>query len=439
VKIFIVPLGCPKNEVEAQYLLGSLQKQGFELAENAALSDAIIIHTCSFIKSARKESEKAIRRALKIKKRTGAKIFVAGCLPQLLKEKTSELFPNIDGFVGTGSLEKLSDMIFRKEKGGFFSLAGGFTSPHRVLYSGLPSAYLKISEGCNHRCSFCIIPSLRGRQQSRQIYNICEEAKALVAAGVEEFILTAQDSTSYGQDIYGVPSLDKLLEKLADIDGVKNVKIMYAYPGSVTDRLIDVLKDYSEIFTYMDMPLQHSSLKVLAAMQRPLSGEKTAEKIKSKIPDIVLRTSFIAGFPGETEKDVLELESFIKRGFFRFAGVFEYCGQEEAPSHKLENQIPENVKKERRIFLEKAQYKVFRSQIDALKFEDTELLVEKCEEKDGYYVLTGRTLFQAPEIDGSAWARSSKPADRGKILKALIAGARGYKIQTGILHGEGNK
>lgn len=431
-KAAVVTLGCPKNTVEAEYLLGILQNKGFGLTGDVNDADVVIIHTCSFINDARLESEQAIKNITTLKKNKNIKIYVSGCLPQLLGEKTPELFPEIDGFVGTGALEKLPSLIKKNSPGRLLNPGGLNDSPYRILSSPLPSAYLKIAEGCNHRCSFCIIPGLRGNYQSRSIDSLTEEAKVLVSEGIEELIVIAQDTTTYGADLYDRYSLDKLLAGLARIDGLRWIRLMYAYPSSITDELLDVFKEYKNICNYLDIPVQHISKKILSSMRRPLNTGETVERIKNKLPGIVLRTSLITGFPGETEKDADELGEFLKKGYFTYAGVFEYSDQQQADSSKLPGHVSLKDAQSRRIKLENIQYEVFKSKILKFKNKKTEVLVESCTEDGGEYLITGRSSFQAPEIDGNTIIRSAKPVSPGIFVNAVLNGAEGYDIKAVI-------
>ncbi|MDR1926512.1 MAG: 30S ribosomal protein S12 methylthiotransferase RimO [Endomicrobium sp.] len=433
-KIAIIALGCPKNTVEAEYLLGVFKNKYLAISDNLNEADIAVIHTCSFIKIAREESEKYIRRVLDVKKKTGLRVYVSGCLPQLLKEKMLVLFPDIDGFVGTGTLKNLPELIFNKNFNSFLLPPGGLNnSNYRLLSSNIPSTYLKIAEGCGHKCSFCIIPTLRGRYESRAIKSLTDEAKALANNGIKELILVAQDTTNYGKDIYGVFALDKLLTKLAKINGLKWIRLLYAYPSSITDKLLEVFKEYKNICNYMDIPIQHISKNILSAMRRPLSTVAIIEKIKNKLPDIVLRTSIITGFPGETKKDVNELIAFLNQGYFQYVGVFEYSNQKEADSSKLNQQVKAVVAKERRILIENTQYEIFKAKIDKIKGTTLDLLVEKCLSKDSKYHIKGRGYFQSPEIDGSITSTTNSPLIAGKFYKATIKCVRGYNIEASFL------
>lgn len=431
-KVAVVALGCAKNTVEAEYLLGILQNKGFLLCGDAQKADIVIIHTCSFIHDARVESEDCIKNILSIKTKKDIKVYVSGCLPQLLKEEIIKKFPLLDGYVGTGALDKLPVLILNKKISTPLKPGGLNDSKYRILSSPMPSAYLKIAEGCNHLCSFCIIPDLRGKFVSRTINSLYAEAVSLAEAGVRELIIIAQDTTTYGIDLYNAFSLDRLLSKIAAIKKLKWIRLMYAYPSSITDSLLDVFKEYKNICKYIDIPIQHISKNMLTAMRRPLNTGRIIEKIKTDIPDIFLRTSIITGFPGETDKDTDELIDFINQGYFMYAGVFEYSDQKEAPSSKLKKRVKPETAKARRIEVEKAQYKVFESKINSLKGVKTDFFAERCESKNGKFLITGRSVFQAPEIDGITSVLSAKPFGAGQFYKAVIKGNEGYNIKAEI-------
>jgi ribosomal protein S12 methylthiotransferase RimO len=432
LKVAVIVLGCPKNTVEAEYLLGILKYNGYELTSDANKADILVIHTCSFINDARAESEKCIRDALRLKNSKNVKIYVTGCLPQLLREELLEKYPEIDGYTGTGALDKVPDLILNTARGNLLKAGGLNNSKHRILSSSLPYAYLKIAEGCNHNCSFCIIPGLRGKYKSRTVQSLIDEAKALAGAGIQELVLVAQDTTTYGLDRYNSFSLDKLLSGLSKISGLKWIRLLYAYPSSITESLLDVFREYKNICRYMDIPIQHINGKILARMGRPLNTGKIIEKIKNKIPEISLRTSIITGFPGETEKDVKELISFIKHGYFFYAGVFEYSDQKQALSSKLSGHIKAVDAKRRRIEIENAQYGIFQTRIAQLKNTETEFLAERCVRSGGKYTVYGRSEFQAPDIDGNMIVLSSNVVETGQFYNCVIKGSKGYNIKAVI-------
>ncbi|MDR2066478.1 MAG: 30S ribosomal protein S12 methylthiotransferase RimO [Endomicrobium sp.] len=430
-KVAVIVLGCPKNIVEAEYLLGILNDKGFKITNSVADADIAIIHTCSFIKKAQKESENTIRNILNVKKKTNLLVYVSGCLSQMLQDKMLKLFPDIDGFVGTGTLQKIPELILNKNFDKIFLPPGGFNnSKHRVLSSNIPSTYLKIAEGCQHRCSFCIIPSLRGNYESRTIESLVNEAKALSDHGVKELILIAQDTTGYGKDIYGIFALDKLLAKLAKLSNLKWIRLLYAYPSSVTSNLLDVFNEYKNICNYIDIPIQHISRNILSSMKRPLNTGKIIEKIKTKLPEIVLRTSVITGFPGETKEDVRELISFLNKGFFQYIGVFEYSNQNEAESSKLKGQIKNDIAKGRKIEIEKAQYEIFKSKIAKILYDKIDVLVESCVKEADKYRIKARSYFQSPEIDGNITLTQDKSLQVGNFYNSTLMSLKGYDINA---------
>jgi ribosomal protein S12 methylthiotransferase len=430
-KVAVVVLGCPKNVVEAEYLLGILNNSNFEITNDVDEADIAVIHTCSFIKKARKESENTIRKILNIKKKTSLLVYVSGCLPQLLQDKMLKLFPEVDGFVGTGTFKKIPELILNKKFDKALFPPGGLNnSKYRVLSSNIPSTYLKIAEGCQHRCSFCIIPSLRGNYKSRAIESLVAEAKSLSDHGVQELILVAQDTTSYGQDLYGAFALDKLLSKIAKISNLKWIRLLYAYPSSITDNLIDIFKEYKNICNYMDIPIQHVSKNILSLMKRPLNTEKIIEKIKTKLPEIILRTSIITGFPGEVKKDINELISFLNKGFFQYVGVFEYSNQKESESSKLKRQVKIAIAKQRSKEIENAQYKIFKSKIAKMLHSKTDILIESCIKDADKYQIKARSYFQSPEIDGNIILTQNKPLQVGKFYTATLRSLKGYNINA---------
>ncbi|MDR0956384.1 MAG: 30S ribosomal protein S12 methylthiotransferase RimO [Endomicrobium sp.] len=435
-KVVMISLGCPKNIVEAEYLLGIFKNKGLIIINDINEADIAVVHTCSFIKAAKAESERCIQNVLNIKKVTGLRVYVSGCLPQLLKEEMFELFPEIDGFVGTGTLNKLPELIFNKSSNEFYLsrlhfYPGGLNnSIYRLLSSNTSSTYLKIAEGCDHKCSFCIIPLLRGNYESRRIEVLVNEAKYLADNGIKELILIAQDVTSYGKDIYKVFALDKLLIKLSKIKELKWIRLLYAYPSSITDNLLDVFKEYDNICNYIDIPIQHISKNILASMKRPLNTVNIIEKIKNKLPNVILRTSIIIGFPGETEKDVSELVDFLNKMYFQYVGVFEYSDQKEATSSKFDKKIKRSVIKDRKLLIENIQYGIFKFKIAKISDNIIIILVENCFKNGRNYTVKGRAYFQAPEIDGNVIAISSCSVKIGSFYKVKVVGVKGYDIKA---------
>jgi ribosomal protein S12 methylthiotransferase len=328
-------------------------------------------------------------------------------------------------------LDKLPQIVQSLQNSKLLDLpAGGLNnSRFRLLSSPLPFTYLKIAEGCNHKCTFCIIGDLRGRYKSRTIKSLIEEAKSLADCGIKELIIIAQDTTSFGIDIYNAFVLDKLLKGLCKISGLKWIRLLYAYPQSINNRLLNVISNNEKVCNYIDIPIQHISRRILSLMQRPPNTRKIIENISEKFPNIVLRTSLIAGFPTETDKDILELVDFLKQGHFRYAGVFDYSNNALAPSSKLGNQISPQKIKERKIILENAQYEVFKSQIELLKNKEVEVLIESVKKVPEGFDVFARAAFQAPEIDGRLTWKSSQAHQIGSFQKVKIDSLKGYTIK----------
>ncbi|MFA7074181.1 MAG: 30S ribosomal protein S12 methylthiotransferase RimO [Endomicrobiaceae bacterium] len=426
-KIAIITLGCSKNTVESESVAGLFVKDGFLLTNDVNDADMILIHTCSFIQDAQVESRIQIENACKMKlERNNLKVFVSGCLPQLLKEKMTAMYPLIDGYTGTGAFGKIVGLV---KKNKFFSdtaVAGGMNDSRRRILSGiLPSAYIKIAEGCNHRCSFCIIPELRGKYKSRNIKSIVDEAKALADAGIREINVIAQDTTSYGTDIYGKPRTDKLLKEMSKIKDLKWIRLLYAYPSTVTESLLETIRENENICDYLDIPVQHINKKMLLSMKRPLNTYKIIENIKNKFPEIFLRTSLITGFPGETEKDFNELVQFVRKNLFEHVGIFSYSDQKTACSSKLKNKISKAVAEQRKQILANVQFENVAKNNSAKNGCEFEVFIESADNKKAY----GRAYFQAPEIDsGIIINNRNKELIPGTFEKIKITSFKDYDL-----------
>ncbi len=425
-RVSIITLGCSKNTVESETVAGLFIKNGFEITDNLKETDNIIIHTCSFIQDAQEESHNQINYAGELKeKNPDLKIFVSGCLSQLLQDKMMDKYPFIDGYVGTGNYYGIVDLIKKKRFFANTSCAGGVQNfKTRVLSGTSSSTYIKISEGCTHRCSYCIIPKLRGNLVSRTIKSVTDEAKALAAAGIRELNIIAQETTSYGLDIYGELSLAKLLRKLSEIKDLKWIRLLYAYPSTINKELLDTIYENENICNYIDIPIQHISKNVLKNMKRPLNTRKIIEYIKTKYPEIILRTSLITGFPGETGHDFNEMVSFVKENYFEHIGIFGYSDQELAPSYKMKNKISREVIEKRKEILAEEQFKNILKN-NSLKIGKTfEILPE--------YVygnkIFARAYFQAPEIDTAVIINKKENIRLGNFTKVTIKGYKNYDL-----------
>ena len=422
----LITLGCAKNTVESEVVAGLFLKEGYEITNDLSQTDVIVIHTCSFIQDAQAESHYQIQQAGLLKqKNKNLKIFVTGCLAQLLQDKMQQDYPFIDGYVGTGNFDKVVKLI-KKDK--FFAdttCAGGVnTFKTRVLSTNSPSTYIKISEGCNHRCSYCIIPNLRGNFVSRTIKSITDEAKALADSGIQELNVIAQDTTSYGIDIYGKLSLAKLLKEISKIKQLKWIRLLYAYPSTITKELLEIISQTENICNYIDIPIQHISNNVLKNMKRPLNTRKIVETIKKDFSDIILRTSLITGFPNETETDFKELLSFVKQNYFEHVGIFGYSDQKLAQSYKIKNKIPQRVIEKRVQLLASAQFNnVIKN--NKIKIGKTfEVLPETISGNKIYC----RAYFQAPEIDNTIIVSNNKNIQLGKFTKVTIKNFKDYDL-----------
>lgn len=421
-KLFIVSLGCPKNLSDAEVIAGELAAAGWELVPGEEGADAALLNTCAFLSSAVKESEDEIRRLLRLKARGRlARVFVSGCLVEREKEGLLKRFPDLDALVGVNALSKAAEAV---EKGRNYILpAEGLDSPRlKARLTARHTAYLKIADGCDNRCAYCLIPSIRGGFRSKPMESVLEEARRLAASGAVEISLIAQDTTSYGADLYGRPRLAELLKELVRIKEVRWWRLMYVYPERVTKELIAVMKAHKSVARYLDMPLQHIAPGVLRRMNR----SSTERSIKAKLaelrramPDIALRTNFIVGFPGETDADFKKLLSFVKSARFDNVGVFAYSREPGTSAAGFPGQVPQAVKTERVDALVRAQSAVVDAVNAGLRGKRLELLMDS--------PVFGRTWRDAPDIDGRVEVEPPpgglKP---GTFVKAKIISAAGY-------------
>jgi ribosomal protein S12 methylthiotransferase len=407
-KLGFISLGCPKNLVDSEVMMGILTREGYELTPNAEEADVLVVNTCSFIESAQKESVDTILEMAEHKKSGAAKkLIVAGCLVERFREQILDQVPEVDAVVGTGEVERILEAV-----DGHLRVLPA--KPPEFLYHDLTprvittprhAAYVKIAEGCDHPCTFCIIPQLRGAFRSRRFESVVREAENLAAAGAREITLIGQDTTSYGEDLGLRDGLAALLERLAQIEDLTWVRFLYAYPNRVTQKLLDTLAAHPRLAKYVDMPLQHASRNVLARMKRGSHGEaflKLLERMRATIPGVSLRTSFIVGFPGETEADFEELCNFVRAAKLDWMGVFEYSDVDNAGSHALEDKVDAETITERRNRLMAIQKKISRDKLRAWKGRTAEALVEG-PSKDNPLVWEARLEGMAPDIDGKLY------------------------------------
>src|SRR5579863_6947655 len=437
-KVGFISLGCPKNLVDSEVMMGILAREGYELTARADDAEILVVNTCSFIESAQKESVDTILEMAEHKKFGSAKkLIVAGCLVERYRDQILEQVPEVDAVVGTGEVERIIEAV----EGDLKVLPAQPPSflyhdlTPRVLTTPKHQAYIKIAEGCDHPCTFCIIPQLRGAFRSRRFESVVREAENLAAAGTREITLIGQDTTSYGEDLGLRDGLAQLLAKLAAIEDVQWVRFLYAYPNRVTQRLLDTLAAHPRLAKYMDMPLQHASRNVLARMKRGSHGDaflKLLERIRATIPGVTLRTSFIAGFPGETEKDFEELCDFVRAANLDWMGVFEYSDVDNAKSYGLEEKVDPETITDRRNRLMAIQKKISREKLRAWKGRTAMALVEG-PSKDNPLVWEARLEGMAPDIDGKLYLTdielpSGEVAETGDVARVEILKADAYDL-----------
>ena len=436
-KVHLLTLGCPKNLADSELMLGALTSAGFEITLDPEEAQVLLVNTCAFIEAAKKESIDAILEAAEVKQRgIGKRLVVAGCLSQRYATELADTMPEVDVFVGTGNFLDLPELLRRTESpevrpipyAGAAHLLPSAQVP-RIKTGDFFTSYLKISEGCNHKCAFCIIPKIRGLHESRSTADLVAEARNLVRGGVRELNLIAQDLTAYGRDLAAPSSLAKLLTELSGVDDLRWIRLLYCYPNFVSDELLDAIAELPKVVKYIDMPLQHADDAMLRAMRRERSGaalSKLLDRIRHRIPGVVLRTSFIVGFPGETDAAFARLLDFVRAEKFDRLGVFTYSREENTSAYEMPSQVPERVKRARRSELMCTQAEISLAKNRALVGSELEVLVEGAMPGRGTR-LRGRSSGQAPEIDGSVFL--SGDAEPGEFVRARIDKALSYDLQ----------
>ncbi len=434
MKVALLNHGCAKNLVDSELMLGLLAKRGYEVTLDENDADIVVINTCSFIHDAEKESVQAILQMAQ----DGKKIVVTGCLPQKYKGELKKAIPEIAGMVGTSDINEIVGVVDQvannKKYVAKVSDKPEYIYPENIERQQITvgaSSYIKIADGCNYHCGYCIIPQLRGEYHSRTIENVVKEAKELVAKGVTEIVLIAQDTTSYGIDLYGKQALPQLLEELNKIEGLGWIRIMYAYPSQITDELIDAIANLDKVVKYIDLPLQHCNAEILRAMRRPVMDyEKLITKIRDRIPDVTIRTAFIVGYPGETDEQFDELYEFVKRTRFEKMGVFEYSREKNTVSYSMTEQVPAKIKKQRHKKLMTLQQKISDEINRSYVGKILPCMVEGYTD-DGVVLL--RSQHDAPEIDGMVYASSDAPVVPGDIESVMIERSDEYDLFGTIL------
>jgi ribosomal protein S12 methylthiotransferase len=441
-KVFLHSLGCPKNLVDSEMMLGLIARDGGEVVLDPEAADVLIVNTCGFIGDAKKESIDAILDLARFKGGDPNKrLVVTGCLVQRYGADLHEALPEVDAFLGTGDFVRLPEILANGGRsdpsayGGAAHVLPDLAIP-RLRTGQFFSAYLKVSEGCDHRCSFCIIPKIRGRHESRSMDSVLAEAEALAADGVIELNLIAQDLTAYGRDRGDGSSLSQLLRALARIDRLRWIRLLYTYPRYVTDDLLDTIAGEEKVCSYIDMPLQHISDRMLQRMRRERDGaaiRRLLQRVRDRIPGVAVRTAFIVGFPGETEADFAELLQFVAQARFERVGVFCYSKEEGTAAATFGEQVAESVKRQRRAALMRLQAEVSAAANQRLVGSQQAVLVCGEDERGRNY---GRLATQAPEIDGVVYVRGQIPA--GTITPARITGSGPYDLRAEVSAAEGD-
>lgn len=426
VKVGMVSLGCPKNQVDAEIMLSILQKNGYEITADETQADAIIVNTCGFIADAKQEAIDNIIELGELKKQNKLKaIIVTGCLAERYRDEILKELPEVDAVVGIGENKNICAIVDKVLNNDSFSCYSDknnlLMNADRLLTTPPYTAYLRIADGCDNKCTYCAIPMIRGGFRSREMENVILEAKSLAENGAKEIVLIAQDTTRYGEDLYGEYKLPDLLDNLQKIDGIEWIRILYTYPDKITDELISAIKRNSKVLHYLDIPMQHASDKILKRMNRSGNGKDLKDliiKLRKEIPDITIRTTFIVGFPGEDEKDFEALAEFVKEAKFNRMGAFAYSAEEGTPAAEFPDQIDEDIK-ERRLEVLMAEQSVVNDELSESQIgNDLDVLVEGYDRMNKCYY--GRSKMDAPDIDGKVFFMSQKKHKEGEILKLHI-------------------
>ncbi len=426
VKVGMVSLGCPKNQMDAELMLAKLEHAGMEIVADAALAQVVVINTCGFIESAKQEAIETILEFAQLKKEGQIqKLIVTGCLAQRYKEELASELPECDAVLGLGAngdIASVVESVMENETvSSFPSRQCWSLDGDRVLTTPHFFAYMRVGDGCNNCCTYCAIPLIRGRLRSREMTALVAEAKALAQSGVKELILVAQDTTLYGQDLYGESRLPELLEQLCEIDGLEWIRLLYCYPEHISDRLLEVVANQPKIVKYMDIPLQHASGKVLAAMRRTGDREsltKLIAHIRDVVPGIVLRTTVMTGFPGETEDDFEELCEFLQEARFERLGCFAYSAEEGTKAATMPDQVPQDVKEQRRDIVMQQQDRISQEWLEAQVGKTVTVLVESFDKYAECWF--GRTAADAPDIDGKVFFTTEKSVCPGDLVQVEI-------------------
>ncbi len=441
-RVHLVSLGCPKNRVDSEVMVGKLRSGPFELVDSPEAADVIVVNTCSFIRPATEESIETVLEMAEFKKAgTCKKLVVTGCMVQRYGASLETEFPEVDHFLGTGEYHRIDEVLNAREGAAARSYVDTPLYIHdelspRIHSWSAHSAYLKLSEGCDHRCAFCIIPQLRGKMRSRTVASLVTEARHLAEQGVVELNLVAQDSTAYGRDLGDGSDLGTLLRALGRVDGLRWIRLHYVYPLGVPEGALRAIAEEEKVVKYLDMPLQHASGRMLKAMRRGVSRdgqEKILHRVRSLVPGIVVRTTFIVGFPGETDADFAELLDFVKAERFDRVGVFTYCQEDGTPAATLPDQVDESIKVSRQKALMQAQARISREKNRALVGREAVVLVDG-PSKESELLFVGRLPTQAPDVDGQVYLNEAPEDIRaGQFRTVRISRATAHDLVADVL------
>ena len=442
MKILFISLGCDKNLADSEEMLGLLTARGHEIVDDETLADAIVINTCCFIKDAKEESVETILEMAEYKKSGSCHaLVVTGCMAQRYQKEIIEEVPEVDAVLGTTSYGDIVKALEEAVAGNHFEEFRDIdylpdTGSKRVLTTGGHFGYLKIAEGCDKHCTYCIIPKLRGKFRSVPMERLIAQAEDMAEQGVKELILVAQETTVYGKDLYGKKSLHILLKKLCEIKGIRWIRVLYCYPEEIYDELIETIRDEKKICHYLDIPIQHASDRILKRMGRRTSKQELIDivgKLRKEIPDIVLRTTLITGFPGESEEDHEELKEFVDEMEFDRLGVFTYSPEENTPAAEMADQVPEEVKEERRDELMELQQVISYDKGQDRIGEELLVMIEGKVADESAYI--GRTYGDAPKVDGYIFVQTGELLMTGDFAKVRVTGALEYDL-IGVLSDE---
>lgn len=432
--IGLVSLGCAKNQTDAEAMLGILNSDGYHIVFDPEEADAIIVNTCGFIESAKQESINTLLEMAQYKEGRCKLLIASGCLAERYSKEIAEQIPEVDAIIGTGDYDRIAEAIQGAADGEMPIICG---EPNRDTEEGLPrilstpsyTAYLKIAEGCSNNCTYCAIPMIRGKFRSRKPEAVIAEAESLAKSGVKELIIIAQDTTRYGTDLFGKPSLATLLEKLVEVEGIEWIRIHYLYPEAVTDELIETMAKYDKICSYVDMPIQHINNEILRRMARRTNRaeiESRINKLREKIPGCIIRTSIIVGFPGETDEQFQELYDFVKEAHIDRMGVFAYSQEEGTPAANFENQVTEEVKQERLDKLMTLQQGISLEMNRARIGSVIDVIVEGYDEDN--FLFVGRSRGDSIDVDGKVYFGTETEVEPGDIIKVKILDADEYDL-----------